>query len=229
MMHRPTICALALVCGVHIGCGHRWYPGATIVDLAQISSDAHEARAAEQRREQAEAKAAEDAAQKAAAARHRAVIASEGATVDPARTEFAAGHIQRIASHRLVLRRSPGDVPTAHAFARAVVALATIPESQRSGLDLAGLADESAGHLQAALASTSTRTADASWRADTLRSFCLLGDLPRTPAVDGAFAGGCTLARPAIADDQVASFTADCHARASGDAPTNRPHCDAAR
>lgn len=127
---------------------------------------------------------------------------------------------QQITVARALARAQVGAAGSAQGFARAVLAAVSQPDGS-SPEELAALATEAAGYLQAALKAaavrrTATRTVTPEWQGETRTSFCLLGELPRTPAVDEVLVEGCTVARAAIAAEQVPGFMAECRERAGG-------------
>lgn len=127
---------------------------------------------------------------------------------------------QQITVTRALARAQVGVAGSAQGFARAVLALVSQPDGSSSA-ELAALATEAAGYLQAVLKAaavrrTATRSVTPEWQAETRTSFCLLGELPRTPAVDDALVEGCAVTRAAISAEQVPGFMAECRERAGG-------------
>lgn len=210
------------------GCANpasRWYPGQTIVLTVDIARDIHDTRKADEQaheQDQNAARAADERArEEAAAARMRAREQEPAAPSSaPSPSPLAPPTPQQLATQRSLARAQAGASGPAQGFARAVLALTRQP-ADRSAEELAALAAEAAGYLQSSLASSSLRrTAADAWRRDTHASFCLLGELPRAPAVDDALVRGCKPARPAMAAEQVPAFMAECRERAGG--RTNR-------
>ena len=193
-----------------------WYPGSTIVETVRAAKAVDEVRVAnaEEKARQAEReRQREERQRRQAAARERVLEQEPVANVQARPAPPAMPPRQQITVSRALARAQVGAVGSAQGFARAVLALVSQPDGS-SPEELAALATEAAGYLQAALKAAAVRTT--AWQGETRTSFCLLGELPRTPAVDEALVEGCTPARAAMATEQVSGFMAECRERAGG-------------
>jgi len=214
---------VAVLCGlVGAGCTHvpyGWYPGVAIVETVRAAKAIDEVRVAnaEEKARQAELERRQEARQRKEAAARERVLEQELAPQVQARpAPPPMPPRQQITVSRALARAQVGAAGSAQGFARAVLALVSQPDGS-SPEELAALATEAAGYLQAALKTAVVRrTATAAWQGETRASFCLFGELPRTPAVDDALVDGCTPARAAMAADQVPGFMAECRERAGG-------------
>lgn len=110
--------------------------------------------------------------------------------------------------HRADLSAGTGDrAAAAIAFAGVVQALAGSQAAATGTIDLAVLAGEATGHLDAALQ-----------QAPSLELLRALSDLPRSAAADAAFVRACPKLRPRVPAEYVLSFVGDCLERAGGEA-----------
>lgn len=227
--YRPLLLALA---STMPACAtHQWYPGAGIVATVQIARSIHDVRMANEaeRRAAAEREAHYREGERRREAARRRLLEQELATTTTTTTSSApAAPVdpfaepvptrKQLATQRALVRAQAGAAGPAQSFARSVIALAGEPGSFTAS-ELADLASEAAGYLQATLASAAVRRTDSpAWRDETRTSFCLIGQLPRTGDVDAALVRGCKSARPAVPGEQVPAFVAECRARAGGDA-----------
>ena len=189
-----------------------WYPGSTIVGAVRLGKDLHAVatKNAEERAAAEKAAAAEAEREKQREAARQRVLEQELTANEPPPPP-------NLTAQRTLVRAQPGAARPAQAFARGVIALAR--RGEHPAEELAALAGEAAGYLQASLATSALRKVDiVAWRGEARTSFCLLGELPRTPEVDDALVRGCKPARLAMTEEQVPGFAAECRERAGGDA-----------
>lgn len=200
-----------------------WYPGSTIVETVRVAKEIDEVRVAnaeEKARQEKLDREQEKRQRRQEEGRERVLEQEPTANVQARPVPPPMPAKQQITVARALARAQVGAAGSAQGFARVVLAVVSQPDGSSSE-ELAALATEAAGYLQAALKAaavrrTATRSVTPEWQGETRTSFCLLGELPRTPVVDDALVEGCAVARAAISAEQVPGFMAECRERAGG-------------